>query len=318
MSLRAYIAGLVLAVAVSAANAAPIAYAESVGSFAGTSQSVLYSVDLATRVATLIGPAVPGAGGLVNGLYPFNTRGLSFDPAGQLYAVSEDLRVLVKINKGNGAATLVGPLNLSGPGVANASSLDLSMAITCDGKAWLASGATGNFWSVNLAAGTTTLIGSLGNNPITGLAAQGATVFGAGSQTNQKLYTINTATGAATAVGAYGGADGAVHAIWPGFDSTGQMWAILNNIPPSNETWSNLATIAPSGTLSKIGTITGPASLQNVGLSGLAIAPPVCSVPVDPPPSISAAPALSRGGLLWLVLLLIGCASLPLAQRARR
>jgi len=319
MSLRAYIAGLVLAVAVSSVHAAPIAYAEALApsAYAGAGgQASLYSIDLATRTATLVGPSVSNPNGLVNGLFPFNIRGLSFDPSRQLYAVVDELKVLVKINVANGAATVVGNLNLSGPGVASAPSLDLSMAITCDGKAWLASGTTGNFWSVNLSTGATTLIGALGNNPITGLAAQGSTVFAAGSQTNQKLYTINTASGAATAVGAYGGSDGAVRAIWPAFDATGQLWAVLNNVPPSGETWSNLATIAPSGSLSKIGTITGPVYLQGVGLTGLAIAPPVCSGPVDPP-ATPAAPTLSWNALAGLILLMICCARLPLAQRAR-
>lgn len=314
MSLRAYIAGVVLAVAVSSAHAAPIAYAESDGSFAGNTQSVLYSIDLSTRVATLVGPAVPGAGGLVNGLYPFNIRGLSFDPTGQLYAVSEDLRVLVKLNRGTGAATVVGPLNLAGPGLAG--DLSLSMAITCDGKAWLASG-TGNFWSVNLASGATTLIGALGNNPITGLAAQGTSVFATGSQTNQKLYSVNTATGAATLLGAYGGTDGSAYWISPAFDATGQLWAILNNAPAAAESWSNLASIAAGGALGRIGPVTGPAALQGVGLKGMAIAPPVCTAPVDPP-ATPAAPTLSGKALAGLIALMIGCAFLPLARRRAR
>ena len=322
MSPRAYIVGLVLAVASQMANAAPIAYAEAVAPSAYTGsggQASLYSIDLATRTATLVGPSVANPNGLVNTLFPFNMRGLSFDPAGQLYAVSEDLKVLVKINKVNGAATLVGPLNLAGPGVANASALDLSMAIACDGKAWLASGTTGNFWSVNLSTGATALLGSLGNNPITGLAAQGTTVFATGSQTNQKLFTVNTATGATTVVGAYGGTDGSVHTISPAFDATGQFLAILNDIPPPSlpaETWSNLATISQAGTLSKIGTITGPSTLQKVGLTGLAIAPPVCSALADPPETL-AAPALSWYGLLGLILTLMAAAILPLRSQRR-
>src|SRR5438445_181743 len=307
MSLRAYIAGLVLAVAVPSANAAPIAYAEAVVPSAFGNQASLFSIDLATRTATLVGPSVQNFGGLVNGLNPFNIRGLSYDPSGQLYAVAGDLKVLVKINRINGAATLVGPLNLSGPGAAN-DGPDLSMTITCDGKAWLASGTTGNFWSVNLATGATTLIGTLSNNPITGLAAQSTAVLATGSQTNQKLYAVNTSTGATTLVGAYGGTDGAVHAISPGLDATGQIWAILNNIPPTLETWSNLATIAPNGTLTKLGAITGPASLQQEGLTGLAITPPVCTTSVDPP-STASAPTLSFNGLISLMLLMIGCAS---------
>ena len=188
------------------------------------------------------------------------------------------------------------------------------MAITCDGKAWLASG-TGNFWSVNLTTGTATLVGALSNTPITGLTAQGSTVFATGSRTNQKLYTVNTTNGATTLVGAYGGSDGAAYWISPAFDPTGQLWAVLNNAPAAAETWSSLATIAANGTLNKIGTITGPASLQGVGLKGMAIAPPVCAA--EDPPATVMTPALSLPGLIGLVLSLMMCAGLPLARRAR-
>ncbi len=315
MSPRAYIAGLVLAVAAHAADAAPIAYAEALTASAFGNQSALYSIDLATRAATLVGPSVPNNNGLVNGLNPFVMRGLSFDPAGQLYAVAQDLGVLVKINRANGAATLVGPLNLSGPGVANASALDLSMAITCDGKAWLASGTTGNFWSVNLSTGATTLVGPLGNNPITGMTARANTVYATGNQSNQKLYTVNTATGAASLVGAYGGSDGAVPDISPAFDTNGQLWAILAN-PVPNTVSNNVATIAANGALSKIGTVTG-AVAQGVGLNGLALAPAVCGAPAGPA-FIAEAPAVSRSALFSLILLIIGCAAWSLALRAQR
>lgn len=306
MSLRAYIAGLVLAVAVHSANAAPIAYAEGIAASAFGNQSTLYSIDLATRVATPVGPSVPNSGGLVNSLNPFNMRGLSFDPAGQLFAVAEDLGVLVKINKTNGTATLVGPLNLSGPGVANAQFLELSMAITCDGKAWLASGTTGNFWSVNLSTGATALVGSLGASAITGLTARANTVYATGSQSNQKLYTVNTANGVASLVGAYGGSDGAVPEISPAFDASGLMWALLAN-PVPNTISNNIATIAANGALSKIGTVTGPVA-SGVGLDGLAIAPAVCAAPVDPFPIIPA-PMLSLRNLIVLLLALAASAA---------
>jgi len=308
MSLRAYIAGFVLALASCPASAAPIAYGESIVSINQQSQSALYRIDLTTRVATLIGPA-----GLVAGTaYPYNTRGLSFAPNGQLYAVSEDLGVLLQINQATGKATSVGALNTPATTIQ-----DLSLAFTCDGRAWLAAGTTGNFWQVDPATGATTLVGNLGST-ITGLAAQGNTLYGTGSQANQNLYLIDTASAKTTLIGAYGGGAGAVHNISPGFDASGQLWAILDNNPGYNtntiETYSNLAQIAAStGAMNKLGTITGPTLVTGVGLIGLAIAPPTCGlVNADPPVT---APVLSRTGLLLLLLTLIAFAGVGMRMR---
>ncbi len=321
MSLRVYIAGLVLSVAAASASAAPIAYAESYVTANGfNSQGGLFRIDLGTRVATYIGPS-SGPTGLVNGMPPFNVRGLSFNPQGQLYAVSDDLKVLMQINRSTGAATLVGPLNLSGPGVSTAPNLDLSMTFTCDGAGWLASAGTGNFWQVNPATGATTLIGGTGGT-ITGLAAQGTTVFATGSRADLNLYTVDTTTAKMSAVGAYGGPAGAVRTISPGFDSDGQLWAILNNVGPNSpgEQWSNLAQIGDNGALNKLGTITGPTAgptnIQNVGLTGLAIAPPKCATTgaADPVPGTLATPVLSWQGMIVLLLLLVATAS---KRRAR-
>ncbi|MEP6938763.1 MAG: hypothetical protein ABI846_03295 [Rudaea sp.] len=316
MTLRAYIAGIVLCVAAASADAAPVAYGESLGTYNKVSQSALYRIDLATRVATLVGPSGAGPVGPVNGLYPFNVRGLSFDPQGQLYAVSEDTETLLQVNRLNGAVTPVGALKLSGPGVPTAQFLDLSMAITCDGKAWLASAGTGNFWQVNTSTGATTLIGSTGGT-ITGLAANGNTLYATGSRGDASLYTINTANAKLVAVGAYGGTTGAVRTISPSFDSTGQLWAILDNIPgyPSssaaNEQWSNLAQIGGNGAMNKLGAITGPAALDSEGLVGLAISPPTCATTggAGPGDEIHAAPTTSWLGLWILALLLIAFAA---------
>jgi hypothetical protein len=308
----------VLAVATASASAAPIAYGEALGTYNGKSQSALWKIDLGSRVATLVG-ASSGSGGLVNGLPPFNIRGLSFDPHGQLYAVSEDLEVLVAVNRTTGAATLIGPLNLTGPGVTTAQNLDLSMTFTCDGKAWLASAGTGNLWQVNPATGGTTLVGSTGGT-ITGLAGQDTTVYATGSRGDLNLYTVDTATAKLSPVGAYGNTAAAVRTISAGFDTDGALWAVLDNVGPNSpgEMWSNLAQIdASKGTLSKLGTITGPASLQSVGIVGLAIAPPACSGPSggDPGPGIPTAPLLSWQGMLILLLSLVLVAGVALRSK---
>jgi hypothetical protein len=312
MSLRVHIAGLLFAVASYPASAAPIAYGESIIPVNSQAQGALYSIDLATRVATLIGPT-----GTVGGALPYNVRGLTFAPNGQLYAVSEDLAVLLQINQSTGKATLVGALN-----VPLTTTQDLSLAFTCDGKAWLASGTSGNFWQVNPSTGAATLVGNLGST-ITGLAALGNTVYGAGSQANQNLYTIDTASAKTTLVGAYGGAAGAVHNISPGFDGNGQLWAILDNNPGYNtsviETWSNLAQItSTSAAMTKLGTITGPAVLNSIGLLGLAIVPPACSSTGSGGPTLRETPVLPRAGMLFLIVALIAFAAAGKRMRRRR
>lgn len=318
MSLRVYIAGLVLAVATDSASAAPIAYGEALGTYSGKSQSALWKIDLGARTATLVG-ASTGPGGLVNGLPPFNVRGLSFNPDGQLFAVSEDLEVLVQVNRTTGAATLVGPLNLSGPGVSTAQNLDLSMTFTCDGKAWLASAGTGNLWQVNPATGSTTLVGSTGGT-ITGLAARGTTLYATGSRSDLNFYTVNTDTAKLSTVGAYGNAAAAVRTISPGFDGDGQLWAVLNNVGPNSpgEQWSNLAQLSANGLLNKLGTVTGAASLENEGIVGLAIAPPSCTTSGgDGPLNLVGTPALSWQGLLALLALLTGASAAAIRTRSR-
>ncbi len=317
MALRANIAALFLAAAPFSANAAAVAYGESIVASNGSSQGALVRIGLgASPTATILGLTGPVLIGS-NLVYPWNIRGLSFGPDGTLYAVSDDQGVLLQIKQSNGQATLIGALGLG----ASASSRGLSMAVTCDGNAWLASGTSGNFWKVDTATGAATLVGNLGST-ITGLAAQGNTLFGTGSQSsNQKLYTINTTTAKTTLVGAYGSTAGNVDTISPGFDSGAQLWAVLDNIPGNpNILWSDLAQItSTSGALSDIGPITGVPALQGVGIVGLAIASP-CGDGVgasDPGPGYIQAPVLPTLGALILTALFIVVAAVVQAVPRR-
>src|ERR1700761_8049674 len=196
MPLRAFIAALVFVVALAPARAADtLAYSESF--------DTLFRVDLTAHTATKIGQATPpGATRFAN------IEGLTLTPGGSLYGVSDGngTKTLLVIDPTTGLASAVGTLSL--PGGNTSGQLDLGMAATCDGKLWLSSGtgaASGNglFWQIDPSSAAATLVGELGAK-ITGIAAHGNKVYGAGGQGNNNLYTIDTASGAAALIGAYG------------------------------------------------------------------------------------------------------------------
>ena len=305
MPLRAFIATLVLAVSGIHANAGTVAYGEAF--------DTLYVIDLATRNATPIGAAGSWSGAAIA-----NVEGLTYGPNGKLYAVSDTLlKALMTIDPATGLANVIGPLGggagLGDSGQGTFNVLDLGLTFTCDGRLWLSSGFTGSFWQVDPSTGATTKVGNLGAT-ITGLTARGNQVFGAGSQDDPNLYSINLTTGQAIAVGPYGQGLNPITTASPGFDTTGKLWSVLDNVPPLPPTqtpqWSTLATISTKGALTTVGDITAPTGIKYpsnvtelpfVGLKGLAIASP-CAVRAaaqDP------APATSPASLLTLVLLVL-------------
>ncbi len=305
MPLRAHIAALVLAVSSGPALATDlVGYSEAF--------DTLYRIDLSAHTAQEVGPA-----GYLSGRRIANIEGLTYSPGGQLYAVSDTLKALLQINPETGVATVVGPLDLAGQSITQ--QLDLGLAFSCDGNLWLSAG-NGKFWQVNPATGTTTPVGDLGVK-ITGLAWSGNQLFGTGSQGNNNLYVIDTATANTTLVGAYGDQASYVTTASPGFDASGQLRAILAYVPPqpgstSVPEWSDLALLdTSSGALTNTGNITGDAHLQIDflgGLKGLAIAPSSCLAnrPGDDP-----APALSWIGMAAMMTLLALIAGTRLGGR---
>ncbi len=305
MPLRAFIAALVFVIALAPARAADtLAYSESF--------DTLFRVDLTAHTATKIGQATPV------GVTRFaNIEGLTLTPGGTLYGVSDGngAKTLLRIDPASGLATVVGALTLTGGDTSG--QLDLGMAATCDGKLWLSSG-TGLFWQIDPNTAAATFVGSLGAK-ITGLAARGNQVYGAGSQSNNNFYTINTSTGAATAVGAYGMSD-YITTTSPAFDSRGQLWAVLNYVPPpqgqnSFPQWSDLATInLGTAALTNTGPITGDTDFQTNfygSLKGLAIASS-CTAAVA---ATSQLPTLSWSALGLLILLVGGFAAVQFSRR---
>ena len=299
MPLRAILAALVLGVFASQARAADI-----VGY--GEAFNVLYSVDLTTSTAVQIGGA-----GIINGQSIANIEGLTFNPSGTLYAVSDAgaTKTLLTIDKSTGLASAVGTLDL---GTAN--QLDLALAFTCDGKLWM-SASTGQFWNVDPATAAVTPLGNLGVK-ITGLAARGQALFAAGSQGNNNLYSIDPLKATAALIGSYQSAN-YITTVSPGFDSSGQLWAVLDYVPPQPGNtavapWSDLAKLsATSGALADLGSITPPApintnsptylNLYQIGLKGLAIPNGACAATASP----VSTPALSWRGIASLIALVL-------------
>jgi len=295
MPLRAQFAALVLAVASSLAHAADVVgYSEAF--------DVLYRVDLTTRTAQEIGHATPKG----VGRYPIIV-GLTFSPAGKLYAVADgEIKTLLQINIGTGLAVPVGGLNLG-----TTDQQDIGLAFTADGNLWLST-VSGDLWHVNPGNASVSHVGKLGDNvKITGLTSRGNQLYGTGSQGNNNLYRIDTATGKATSVGAYGSSIAYVTAASPAFDASGQLWVLLDYIPVPNDNghappWSDLATADLSGQLMNQGNVTAPANtvsyddLLLIGLRGFAIAPP--SAPTGS--TVVPTPSMTWQGLAALILLL--------------
>ena len=201
------------------------------------------------------------------------------------------------------------------------------MSFTCDGRLWLSAGATGSLWQIDPATANATRVGNLGVT-ITGLTARGNQLFGAGSQDDPNLYRIDTKTAKATAVSSYGAGINPITTASPGFDSSGQLWSVLDNVPPlpplnTQPQWSSLAKLDLHGDLTIVGDIVTPTGqkypsnatqLPYVGLKGLAIASP-CSIAVT---STAPAPTLSAIGTAILAVLIALLAGTSARLRRRR
>lgn len=300
MSLRACpaAAALFALCAASAATAEPFALVPA--------YDQIYRVDLATRTAELAGDTGSYAG------QPIVIKGLAFSPNGSLFGASDNTKSLFRLDILSRPAVIVGSLGLAGQGdPARLDALDLSYAVTCDGSAWLASGVARKLWKVDTITGMTTLVGSTGAR-ITGLAARGRTLYGAGDYESPSLFRVDTGTGTATPIGSFGISATKISSVWPAFDINGNLWAAVSYIPPPPPAanafppdWSDLARInVETGAMSVLGPITGPEDMRSVPLFGLAITPqPACptgTVTAQPVPATSTPTLAALAGLLLL------------------
>jgi hypothetical protein len=189
-------------------NASPILFAST-----GFSAE-LYSINVATQTATLVGSTGVGRMG-----------GLDFNSSGVLYGIaggSIGPASLYTINTTTGAATFVGTLS----GVQGADGLAFDSADNLYAGAW--TGSSGALVTLNAATGAiltnTTLSGS-GNSFVVGLDFDAANQLW-GSRGNsggsaEDLVKVNIATGVLTAVG---GNFRTISGIW--FAADGTLYAI--------------------------------------------------------------------------------------------
>ncbi|MDC8014219.1 hypothetical protein [Tahibacter soli] len=267
----------------------------------------IYRIDLATRQASLVGD---------NGRYgsqPIVFKGLAYAPNGALYGASDNVKALFRLDAPGSVTNFVGSLGLNGQGdQANFDALDLGLAIGCDSQQWLTSTYAQKLWKVDAASGATSFVGNLGAK-ITGIAAKGRELYGFGSRGHDGFYKIDTTTGAATLIKSYPSFVGNASSMWPAFDASGQLWVVITYMPPPlpgmpGVRWSDLAKVdIATGEMTVLGSITGPESLEFIGLLGVAIAPPAaCPTGTVTPQPIPAGSPIGYALLAGLLALVTG------------
>jgi hypothetical protein len=158
----------------------------------------------------------------------------------------------------------------------SAGSNDFGLTFACDGNLYVTSVSQKKLYRLNL-NGSTAPVGDMGQN-ISALAAYGNPVqlyglsnglLANANPDTRSLYRINTSTGAATLIGALGGAAGAYNEAGLAFDSDGQLWAITDR---------RAAPGGPASQILRINTATGAATVQSTtaeaGFESLAITTP--------------------------------------------
>lgn len=282
------IAGLAAELPLSA-QTGPIAY--SVRSDGTDAQDdYLYSIDLATGVATPIGPT-----GFED------VESLAFDrDCTTLFGVDDTTDRLLTCDTSTGACTQVGNLGVD--------ITDTGLAFAGD-RLFMSTDAPknpSNFYRLDPLLGAATLVGPQGQE-VTGLAAGPLGVFGLGGDGRDNLVEIDPVTGAVTVIGPLGTvqpSDGGLD-----FDANGVLWGIedrgLRN--PSRifraNTTTGAATLGPTVHLAN--------GTNLIGFEGLAIDEGVCAV-LGNQPSLVEVPTLGEWGLIVLAALLslAGIASL--------
>lgn len=280
-----------LALAAASAHAATTAY--------GEAYDTLYRIDLDAHTAVPIGVA-----GSYGGVPIGNISGLTTAPDGTLYATSGAYKLFIRLDPASGQASVIGNLGLGDQGSGQYNALDLSMIADPDGTLYLSSAVVDKLWTVDAANGQATLVGTTGHT-ITGLAARGDLLYGAGGKGDNNFYRIDRKTGAASLIGSFGSSFTRwVNSVSMSFDAHGTLWAVLNYVPPEHDTdtpadWSDLATIDPlTGTVTILGPLTGPPSLRGIGMKGFSVgaAPSGLATPIGAP--VDAPWALALLGLL--------------------
>ena len=245
----------------------------------------LYRIDLATAVATPIGPT-----GFED------VESLAFgEGCTSLYGVDDTTDVLLTCDAGTGGCTAVGPLgtDITDTGLAFTSPADLFLSTDAPKNPSLA-------FRVDPLTGLATALGDQGQE-VTAVAYTGGVLYGLGGDGRNNLVTLDPATGQATPVGplvnvALG--DGGLDA-----DSAGILWGVADN---GLRNPSVLFTVDPlTGTATVVGTIHLDGGPDLVGFESLVIPDGSCR---ELGAAVPAIPALSWPALAGLAaaLALVG------------
>lgn len=227
----------------------------------------LWRIDLATGVATLIGPT---------GFRDIES--LSLRGNGVLYGVDDATNQLVTCNTQTGACNRVGAV---GHGFT-----DTGLAFISNGTLWMSTDEPGppfRFYRLNPDTGAGTLIGPQGQE-VTGLSFWNGVLYGLGGDYNDNLVIMNRSTGAATHVGPLvnvtlvdGGMD---------FSRNGVLYGISD---PSDDQPipSQIFTINPAtGTATVIATVTNSGGTPLRGFESLAVFPAELVPPEEEEPFV--------------------------------
>lgn len=251
----------------------------------------LFSINLATGVATAIG--LTGFDDL---------EGLAFHPfSGVLFGVDDATEALVTCSTATGACVSVGSLGTD--------ESDPGLAFSCDGTLYMSTeDDPGNLYTVDTSNGTATLVGSFGSSadghsiafgPATAGCPSGAFILN-GNVDEPDLYCVNLANGAATLVGSLGTEIDGQPAM--DFDQSGVLWVVEDDAGLD---------------LYRVNTTTGLAveeanNLTGGGFDSLAIQSGFCAAQ-----SVLEIPTASAGGLAGLVLLVSALGVRALRRRGR-
>jgi hypothetical protein len=283
--------GLVVGLILAPRAAAQIGYAVN-----SDDDDHLYRIDLATGVATDVGDTGFS-----------DIEGLAFHPqTGVLYGVQSETKdsdgLLVTCSLSTGACTSVGELNQL--------AVDPGLGFSCAGILYLSTEGdkeSGDLFTVNIATGQATLVGSLGGGvdghsiafgPPTVGCASGAFLLD-GDDDEPNLLCVNLANGAATLIGGNGVAVDGEPAM--DFDLTGTLWEV------ENDDGLDLYTVSPtSGAATDVGY-----DMTAGGFDAFAIQGGFCTEQV----AVIEIPTLSGAGLAGLGL---GLAALGAWRVGRR
>lgn len=173
-----------------AANIAALAYDRQLGILWGASlaNDSLYTINMVTGVATLVGAFNAG--------HDVVSHGLEFDNStGTLYMASALAGTFYSVNKSTGQATLLGT-----HGITSNTSLGYNMN---SNAMYAINSGTDSLYSMNVGTGAMTLIGAMAGTILPNSLAfnHDANVMYMTDTSTDSLYTLNLATGVPTLVG---------------------------------------------------------------------------------------------------------------------